>query len=136
MSEDSKDRLAEILPQLNANQLRYLAVRHDCSSDVEAAGLLDLKVETIYSWGPIVKEALSLMLHDGVMVASEVLRRNSAKAAAIKAAGLDSADERIRQDSAGEILDRTIGKPTQRNEITGADGTPLFVGFGEDMNKL
>jgi len=27
-------------------------------------------------------------------------------------------------------------KKIDRNEITGADGAPLFVGFGEDMNKL
>jgi hypothetical protein len=136
MSNDNKDRLAEILPQLNANQLRYLAVRHDCSSDLEAASALGIKVNTIYDWPPVVKEALNLMLHDGVVIASEILRRNSSKAAAIKAAGLDSEEERIRQDSASEILDRTLGKPMQRNEISGPDGTPLFVGFGEDVEKL
>jgi len=136
MSNDNKDRLAEILPQLNANQLRYLAVRHDCSSDLEAANALGIKVSTIYDWPPVVKEALNLMLHDGVVIASEILRRNSSKAAAIKAAGLDSEEERIRQDSASEILDRTLGKPMQRNEISGPDGTPLFVGFGEDVEKL
>lgn len=136
MSENEKDRLAEILPQLNTNQLRYLAIRHDYSSDVEAAKLLEIRVETIYDWSPIVKEALGLMLHDGVMVASEILRRNSSKAAAIKAAGLDSDEERIRQDSASEILDRTIGKPTQRQELTGKDGAPLFIGFGEDVEQI
>lgn len=137
MSSENKDRLAEIISQLNANQLRYLAIRHDCSSDDEAAKLLDIKVSTIYNWPPVVKEALNLMLHDGVIVASEILRRNATKAAAVKAAGLDSVDERIRQDSAGEILDRTMGKPTQRQELTGANGEAIqIINVGVDMDRL
>jgi hypothetical protein len=57
------------------------------------------------------------MRFDGVIVAGEILRRSLPKAAAVKAAGLDSAEERTRQDVATEILDRHLGKPTQRSEI-------------------
>lgn len=136
MSDNSKERLIEILPQLNANHLRYLAIRNDCTSDAEAAGLLGLHVQTIYTWPPIVKEALNLMLYDGVIVAAEILRRNATKAAQTKAEGLDSEDERIRQDSASEILDRQLGKPTQRQELTGKDGAAILIGFGEDVEQI
>jgi hypothetical protein len=51
------------------------------------------------------------------------------KAAAVKVAGLDSDHEKIRQDAASEILDRNLGKPTMRQEITGKAGAELTVKY-------
>jgi len=124
MSE-TDDRLIELLSQMNTNQLRYLSIRGDCSSDKEAAEILDISPSAIYAWPNIVKEAMQLMALDGVLVASEILRRNTPKAAAVKAAGLDSDDERIRQGAASEILDRVVGKSSQHIDIT--SDAPLIV---------
>lgn len=127
-SPDS-DRLAEIESQLSMTQLRYLIARVEAASDKEAADTIGIKASTVKRWNDdgsksLIDEAVRLMLHDGIVTAREILRRNLAKAAAVKAAGLDSDNEKIRQDAATEIIDRAgeIGKPTQRNEHTGANG--------------
>jgi len=129
-------RLEEILPQLNVNQLRYLSIRQECSSDREAATLLGLRERTIYNWDPIVKEALALMLQDGVLIATEIIKRNLPKAASIKVGGMESVSERIRQDSATEVLDRGMGKPTQHTDVT-TDGEPIrVIGIGINTDDL
>ena len=86
----------------------------------------------------MVKQAVRLMACDGVVVATEVIRRNTAKAAWIKASGMDSEDERVQQASATEVLDRSLGKPTQRQEVTGADGNALILRVigGVDLNDV
>jgi hypothetical protein len=52
----------------------------------------------------------------------------------VKVAGLDSDNEKIRQDAATEILDRQIGKPLQKSEVSGAIKTENNVYF--DYSKL
>jgi hypothetical protein len=110
------NNLSDILPQLTHNQLRYVSVRNEYSSDKEAAEALGLSPQTVWHWPDHVNEAVKLMAKDGIHVAREVLRRNTSKAAAVKVAGLDSDDEKIRQDAASEILDRQLGKPTQSQD--------------------
>lgn len=129
-SRSSSDRLDELLRGMSYDQLRYLAVRPFCSKDVDAAEQLRMPVETIYSWrykGIPVDEALQLMGLDGVSVAIEMIRRSAPKAAAVKVAGLESEDERIRQNVATEVLDRGLGKPGQSVEISGPGGGPIEI---------
>jgi len=56
------------------------------------------------------------MAYDGVLTALEIRRRNLARAMAVKAAGLDSRDERIRQNAATEIIEWELGKANQKTE--------------------
>jgi len=121
------EQLQDALAQLSTDQIRYIVVRQGYTSDKDAADALGMKPDRVYHWPPIVKEACRLMAGDGIVVARHVLRKNLAKAALIKAAGLDSDNERISQDVAAEILDRELGKPTQRQELGGPDGSPLVV---------
>jgi len=46
---------------------------------------------------------------------------------AIKLAGLDNRDERVRQAVATEIIEWELGKATQRQEHTGAEGRPIEI---------
>ena len=53
------------------------------------------------------------------------------------ASGLKHKNVYVRQTSAREILDRVLGKPTQRTEVTGADGGSVqFVIRGADPDNL
>lgn len=126
---ETNPRLIEILKQLNTNQLRYISIREECASDKEAAETIGISPGTVYNWPEkaLIDEALNLMAFDGVLVASEILRRAYPKAAAVKAAGLDSDSEPIRQNVATEILDRGLGKPTQRTELANADDKPFKI---------
>lgn len=120
---------------MTTNQLRYLSVRGECKNEKEAAEMLGLKPQTVYNWPDTVREAFELMLFDGVLVAGEILRRNLPKAAAVKVAALDSEIDNIRQHAATEVLDRGLGKPTQRQELSGPDGGAIVVVNWDDTNN-
>jgi len=123
--KSNSEALRAALAQLSTDQIRFVVARQHCDSDKEAAEECKIKVDTVYHWPDVVREAARLMAFDGVIVAAEVLRRNVAKAAMIKAQGLESKDERVRQDAATEILDREIGKPVQRQQQSGAIETAV-----------
>jgi hypothetical protein len=53
-----------------------------------------------------------------VMRAIQILEESALLAAKVKADGLRSRDERVRQNVATEILDRNIGKPTSQVDVT------------------
>jgi len=135
------DRLLELLPQLTTNQLRYLVARQEYATDGEAAQAIGMKPNTIYKWPKLVDEALHLMSSDGVLVAREMRRRSLPKAMAVKVAGLDSDDEKLRQGVATEIIEWELGKPMQRNELSGPNGqavqyTIRFDANGSSNDKL
>ena len=93
----------------------------------DCAEALDLNPKSVYNWPGSVWKAVELYEDSAVEGASSVLKESVTKAALIKAAGLDSADERIQQMTATEILDRYFGKPKQRTEHTGEDGGPVAI---------
>ena len=128
-NDTSSDRLREILRQLSAAQIRFVVARNEAKSDKDAAEIIGISPATVKGWEekPLIDEAVKLMAYDGVITAQEIRRRNLAKAMAVKAAGLESDDERIRQAVATEIIEWEMGKATQRNEVTGKDGDVIRV---------
>lgn len=112
------ERLAEILSELSSVQLRFVVARVETRSDPEACKAINLSYHTVKNWPEkqLINEAVRLMVHDGVITALEIRRRNLAKAMAVKAQGLESVDEKIRQAAATEIIEWELGKATQRNE--------------------
>lgn len=121
------EELDAVLAQLTTDQIRYVVARQECSTDREAARLVKISESTVYRWPDVVKRAVRLMATDGIVVARHVLRRNLAKAALVKTAGLDSDDERVRQAAATEILDRHMGTAVQKQEVSGPEGAPLSL---------
>jgi hypothetical protein len=104
------------------DQLRYIAIRFEYATKKEAAEAIGLEPDTIYHWPKEVDEALRLIAIETEIAARAILKQNLIKAAMVKVAGLDSRDERIRQGSATEVLDRQLGKAVFRQEIAGPDG--------------
>lgn len=123
--KSTSEELDAILPLLNTNQLRFIVARQECASDKEAAEAIDIEPDTVYHWPPFVKQAVKLMAGDGVHVAKELRRRSLPKAMAVKVAGLDSEDEKIRQTVSTEIIEWELGKAVDRKEFSGKDGKPL-----------
>ena len=126
------EQLSTVLAQLTTDQIRFVVARQECPTDKEAAEAIGIKPDTVYRWPDAVKEAVRLMAADGLIVAREVRRRSLAKAMLVKAAGLDSENERVRQGVSTEIIEWEMGKATQRQEVTGADGSPLTIEYVND----
>jgi len=119
ISEQLKDALA----RLSKDQLRFVIALQDYPSKKEAAEAIGIKPDTAYRWNGDVEEAARLMALDSIAAARQMRRRALAKAMAVKIAGLDSEDERIRQSVSTEIIEGELGKAAQ--PLTGADGGPM-----------
>jgi hypothetical protein len=135
----TSSELEQVLDTLSTEQIRFVVARQEFSTDKEAAEAIGIKPNTVYQWknkGALVDDAVRLMALDGVVVASRVRRRNLAKAMMVKVAGLDSKDERMRQSTATEIIEWEMGKATQKQELTGAEGKPIEVDIGIDDSSI
>ena len=64
---------------------------------------------------------------DKAIRAAMILSEAVEEAAKVKAAGLKSRDERVKQAVATEIIERNLGKIPQVSEITGAEGNALEI---------
>ena len=118
------ERFSEVWRELSHNQRRFVVAMRQCSTKAEGAKLIQLEPDTVYRWPALVDEAIDLM-DDSIKDASvEILSFAAAKAAMLKVGGMDSDDEKVRQDSASEILDRVLGRPQQaiKHEGTGEGG--------------
>lgn len=111
-------KLSEILSRLTKIQLRYLVVLQECPNKDEAAKALHISPSTIYNWPPEVEEAANLMAQDVVVAALELRKKNLIKAISVKTTGLDSKDEKIRQNVATEIIEWELGKAAQSLDLT------------------
>ena len=128
--KSSSDTLEQVLDRLSTDQIRFIVARQEFSTDKEAAQAIGIKPDTVYQWkhkGVPIDSAVRLMAMDGVVVATEMRRRNLAKAMLVKVAGLDEKDVKVRQGVATEIIEWEMGKAKQKQEISGPDDGPLTI---------
>lgn len=114
---------------LNDNQWRYVTARIENPSfnKKDAALHVQLEPNTVYKWDDFVEEAVQIARQD-IHTATLARRKQLAlKALLVKASGLDSEDESIRQKTATEILEWELGKASQRTEVANADDKPFEV---------
>jgi len=133
------NRLQELLKLFTPEQLNYIAVRPFVRWDKDAAKQIGVAAETVSRWenkGEI-DEAVSLMLNDGVLTAKEILGRSLAKAAIEITQELDHKSVAVRHKAATEILDRQLGKPGQKLDLTtGEEKINFIIKVGIDPDKL
>lgn len=131
MSDNSQtvDTFSVLWNELTPLQRRFVVSMQEYPTKKEAAASLGISPSTVYNWGQNsgVDEACDFMSNNIALATLGILQANATKAAMVKAAGLDSDNEKIRQDVASEVLDRNLGKPTQRQELTGKDGEQIGV---------
>lgn len=137
MNQESQEKsiselvFADMWANLNTNQRRYAIAMLESQTMKEAAELAGVKPNTAYKWGEEVTAVVEFMRANIEASAMGIIYNAANKAAAVKQGGLDSDNEKIRQDVATEILDRIMGKPTQRSEVTGAAGGPVEFSITE-----
>ena len=115
------EELEAVLARLTVDQMRFVIARQEHSSDKDAAESLRISPATVKAWkhkGYPIDEAVRLMAHDGLIMARTMRRRNLAKAMAVKVAGLDNGDDKLRQGVATEIIEWEMGRATQHVENT------------------
>jgi len=91
-----------------------------CNSNTKAAKRAKVSINTVNTWrksGVPIDEAVSLLADDGIIMAEEILHDALIEAAEVKAAGLRSRDERVKQGASSEIIDRNMGKATQKQQV-------------------
>ncbi len=94
-------------------QIQWIMARTTAKSDTAAAKEIGIPVSTVYGWPQYVFDALHEVLEDQAAAAQTILRDAAIKAAKVKVSGLKSKNAKVQHDSATEILDRVLGKPTQ-----------------------
>lgn len=121
--------------RLTRTQRQFVMSYHEYKTKKDCAEALDISPNTVYAWPDHVWEAAELYQDHVSGAAWTTLADNVSKAALVKAAGLDSNDERIKQMTATEILDRIFGKAKQRTEVSGKDGAPITVEYVNDWRN-
>jgi len=128
-------QLEQLLEQLNTNQKRFIIARQEHTTDKEAALSIGLSPDTVKNWkyaGAPIDAVVDLMANDGVVMALHLRRKALAKAMAVKVAGLDETDARLRQSVASEIVEWELGKALQKVAPTDPTGEKEFSGFSDD----
>ena len=129
----SEADFAQMWQGLSHNQQRFAVAMLDAVSKKEAAIAVGLEPNTVYGWNGDVDAVVAFMRGQACESALEILVNKVVKAAMVKIAALDSADEKTRQDVATEVLDRVLGRAKQsvKHEGTG-DGGALLVEYVND----
>ena len=110
------ERFEELWDMLTTKQKQYVAMRQQCSTIKAAAAKAGVPRSTVYSWPDEVEacaEAAARSATESAMkvIKDAVLEAALGKVDEMKGMGGDAAKART------EILDRAIGKATQRQEI-------------------
>ena len=122
----------EVFSKLTKDQLRFVVALQEYQSKKEAAEFLKIPVKTTYNWGSIIDDAVKLLELD-ILESSRQMRKSAlAKAVAVKLAGLDSSDEKVRQSAATEIIEAELGKAKWPIDLTGRVEVIRTVGFDTD----
>lgn len=120
-----KQKLQTILAHLTKDQLRFIVALQEHHTKDAAAKAINIKVATVYNWpAELIDEAARLMALDVANSALELRKRNLIKAMGVKAAGLDSKNESIRQKVATEIIEGELGKAQEKLDLT-SDGEKI-----------
>jgi len=114
----SDTSLAELWNQLSRNQQRFAVAMLECSTKKEGALAIGLEPDTVYRWPAMVDVVIERLMNSAASSAYEILKGSVVKAANIKREGLESQDEKLRQDVSTEVLDRILGRATQKHDVT------------------
>lgn len=129
--------IREELDKLEDKQLSYVIERSRTTTNAEAFRASGVSQSTYNRWGSETCDALNdlarrmkreaalkakLILEDVVEDAATLLASHVRNDGAVKKIPIS-----LQQKAAIEILDRIAGKPTQRQEISGPDGSSITV---------
>ena len=133
------DDLRTELDQLKDSRLDYVIARSKARTDAEGYREAGIAKASFYSWPEEERARLNDLAQQvkraSALRAMMILQDATEEAARVKVEGLKSRKENIKQDAASEILDRMIGKPVIRQEVSGREGGPIIVVNWDDESK-
>jgi len=114
----------EILGKATPEQAKWVMKRLGFNTDRAAAKAVGIHPTTVSRWDNKAEldRAVHLLLAEPREAALSILKDAVIEAATVKVDGLQKMGK---QAQATEILDRVLGRPMQRQEVTGADGGPM-----------
>lgn len=120
--DNSEPTLQELLDSLDDVDLAYVTARSNSKSDGQAYEAAGVSKSAWFRKDEEDRDRLNdiaaKIRRQRTVMAMRKMDEAAEKAAEVIVAQLDSKDERVRQKAATEILDRTIGKPTQNVDLT------------------
>lgn len=131
---DGKDFRA-MWERLTPTQRRFVVAMQSHATKKDAAESIGIAPQTTYNWNGDVDEIVNYIRDETALAMLGILASAGSEAAMVKVSGLQSGDEKVAQAAASEILDRNLGKPTNRTELTGADGGKLVIEYVNDWRK-
>ena len=121
-------RISTVFDGLDERETAYVLARSDAFSNNEALRICGFSKGWLTNRDIEKLNARAESLRkDKAIRAAMILSEAVEEAARVKAAGLKSRDERVKQAVATEIIDRELGKVPQRTELTGVDGGAIEV---------
>lgn len=134
------DDLKTDLELLEDAQLDYVVARSKVRTDAQGFRDAGIPKSTFYKWPEETRNYLNELAQrvkrESALRAIMILQDAAEDAANVKVQGLESRKEHIKQAAATEILDRNLGKPTQKQEITGKDGAPIISVNWDDEAEI
>jgi uncharacterized protein YcgL (UPF0745 family) len=125
----------EALKNLNRRRFDYVLARAQVDEIQKALEMVGLTKGWYYQFPPAEREELEKLaeeLHyEHGLAAFYTLVQVSQRAAQVKAEGLDSLNEKVRQAAATDILDRVLGKPKQPVETESDGKLTVTVQYGD-----
>jgi len=117
---DANRILAEATPE----QVKWVTKRLALNTDKAAARAVGVHPTTVSRWDNKAEldRAIHLLLAEPREAALAILRASVIEAAHIKTDGLQKMGKQV---VATEILDRVLGRPTQRQELSGPNDGPI-----------
>ncbi|MCS3827429.1 hypothetical protein GGP85_002899 [Salinibacter ruber] len=111
--------LAEIWEELTPSQKRFVVAYQRHTSKADAAAEVGLAASTVYSWPDKVDHAAEMFYEETAALAMQELEEALVEAAMVKTQEVrdPGSTEGSQQEAASDVLDRVMGKPTQKQDI-------------------
>lgn len=108
---------AELWDRLTPTQRRFVVAMQEHPTKKDAAEAIGIAPNTAYNWNGEVNDAIDFVRNNTAIAQLGILMANGTKAAMVVGKLLESRDESVRLRAAQDILDRNLGKATQRQEL-------------------
>lgn len=125
------NKLRTELDKLEDTKLKYVIERSQVYTDADGYRNAGIPKATFYSWDAKERDKLNDIAQqfkrDIAMRIITKIEASGEAAADTLISQLKSRNESIKQKASIEIINRLIGTPTQKQEITGKDGEPFVI---------
>lgn len=138
--EEFMDDFRTELKELDERELSYVIARSKFNSENKALKDCGISSSTFYGWEESKREHLNNLAlkfkQDAAIRAIMKLQDHAEEAVdVITSLMTKSRNDNVKLKAAQDVADRTIGKPTQKTEVTGEGGGALVINLSWDDDE-